>query len=124
LIDDFLASSDPKVIRKVLTKIDLRYCPNCNKLNPKVNHIRTQLKGEIGSAKLKVMLKKIRKAKKLTQKDISNFLGFSVARYSAIENNKKKPSILLALKIAHILDCDVNEIFELEFDDQYFEEVR
>lgn len=69
--------------------------------------------GEIDSG-LEVNIKKIRTRNGLTQQDVAQKLGFSVARFSEIERNKKVPSIQLALKLAEVLDCDVNELYKLK----------
>lgn len=118
LIDFFLNSAEQEAIKKVLNKIDLSRCPSCNKINLLVKLYKAEHSPELSGATLKVNLKEIRKNKKITQEYVSTLLGFSPARYSVIENNKKKPSILLALKIAKILNCDVNEIFNLELGQQ------
>ncbi|MTI84964.1 MAG: helix-turn-helix transcriptional regulator [Firmicutes bacterium] len=60
-----------------------------------------------------VCLKEVRKAKGITQAEVASRMGFTVARYSDIENNRKKPSILLALKLARALECNISEIYRL-----------
>ena len=43
--------------------------------------------------------------------------GAHVAWACAIESGKYNPSAILALKIAHVFNCSVNDIFELEESD-------
>jgi len=41
-------------------------------------------------------------------------MGWAKQRYNAVEKNKSVPSVLLALKLANALECDVNEIYKLK----------
>lgn len=63
---------------------------------------------------LEVNLKAVRTEKGLTQEDVAGMMGFSKSRYADIEKIKKVPSVFLALKLAGVLDCNVNDIFSLK----------
>ena len=55
-------------------------------------------------------MKKLRKAKKLTQKDLGKLVGISEAQISLIENGKRFPSFETLLKIAEALDCESSDL--------------
>ena len=52
-----------------------------------------------------------------TQQQLADFVGVSRQTINAIEKGKFVPSTLLALKIARVLECSVEELFILEADD-------
>ena len=56
---------------------------------------------------------KIRKLKNITQQELSISAEVSRKSINAIENCVYIPSTVLALKIARILNCKVEDIFEL-----------
>ena len=58
-------------------------------------------------------LEVIRKNAKLTQQQLSEFAEVSRKSINAIENGIYIPSTVLALKIARILKCSVEDIFKL-----------
>ena len=58
-------------------------------------------------------LEVIRKNAKLTQQQLSEFAEVSRKSINAIENGIYTPSTVLALKIARILKCSVEDIFKL-----------
>ena len=58
-------------------------------------------------------LKELRKSASLTQQDLSNSAEVSRKSINAIENGIYVPSTVLALKIAKILNCKVEDIFKL-----------
>ncbi len=60
---------------------------------------------------IEIKLKKVRIQKSLTQKYIAEKMGFSTQRYNDIEKGRKLPSILLALRLAEVMGCDVNELY-------------
>lgn len=62
---------------------------------------------------IEIMLKEVRTQKGLTQKYIAEKMGFSTQRYNDIEKGRKLPSILLALRLAEVMGCDVNDIYRL-----------
>ena len=51
---------------------------------------------------------------KMTQDELATRLNVSRQTLSAIENNKYFPSLELALKIAKVFSCTVDEIFSLD----------
>lgn len=51
---------------------------------------------------------------RVTQDELAEKLGVSRQTLSAIENNKYFPSLELALKIAKVFGCTVEELFSLE----------
>lgn len=58
---------------------------------------------------------KVERAKKdLTQAKLAKLTGVSRQTINAIELGKYVPSALLALKMAKIFECQVEEIFQLE----------
>jgi putative transcriptional regulator len=50
----------------------------------------------------------------LTQEDLAKRIGVSRQTINSIEKNRYVPSTLLALKLSHVFQKSVNEIFELE----------
>tara|TARA_E500000178_G_C16326967_1_gene447223 strand:+ start:115 stop:333 length:219 start_codon:yes stop_codon:yes gene_type:complete len=58
-------------------------------------------------------LEQIRKNKGLTQQELSNKADVSRKSINAIENGVYVPSTVLALKISKILNCKVEDLFEL-----------
>ena len=50
----------------------------------------------------------------MTQQELADKLGVSRQTIIAVEKGKFKPSVKLALKLANILHCTVEELFELE----------
>ena len=65
-------------------------------------------------------IKQIRKAKKLSQKEVISAIGMGAAQYSRIENSKTEPSISSLEKIAHALGITLAELFA---EDSQFNEV-
>ena len=59
-------------------------------------------------------LRVFRAKHKMTQDDLATKLGVSRQTLSAIENNKYFPSLELALKIAKVFSCTVDELFSLD----------
>ena len=58
-------------------------------------------------------LEEIRKSAGLTQQKLSESAEVSRKSINAIENGIYVPSTVLALRIAKILDCSVEDIFKL-----------
>ena len=58
-------------------------------------------------------LKEIRTEKGFTQKELTDLLKITPSYLSKIENGKKLPNVLLAVRLATILDCKVEDIFLL-----------
>ena len=67
---------------------------------------------------MKNIIKKIRVEQGHTQQDLAIALNVSRQTISYIENGQKKPTILLALKLAEYLGLSVEDIFELEETDR------
>ncbi|MCL9981143.1 MAG: helix-turn-helix transcriptional regulator [Bacteroidia bacterium] len=55
-----------------------------------------------------------RAKQRITQDELAEKLGVSRQTLSAIENNKYFPSLELALKIAKVFQCTVDELFSLD----------
>ena len=95
-------------------------CAVCGEqyLNPDVSRYIDEQVDKINAGEpdsgLMVNIRAVRTSKGLTQQAVAKKLGFTVARFSEIERNKKVPSIHLALKIAEALDCDVNDLYKLK----------
>lgn len=58
-------------------------------------------------------LKEYRKAKKISQQELAQLVGVRRETIVHLENNRYNPSLEMALKIAEIFDCHVEEIFQL-----------
>ena len=56
-------------------------------------------------------IRKIRIAKKLSQKEVIMNANIDTAQYSRIENNKTEPSLTTIEKIAKALDISLSELF-------------
>ncbi len=61
---------------------------------------------------------RVERAKKdITQAQLAGLVKVSRQTINAIESGKYNPSAILALKIAHVFNCSVDDIFELEESD-------
>ena len=56
-------------------------------------------------------LKEKRLTKNITQQELAYKVGVSISQVANIENNRCICNVEMAIKIAHILDCIVEEIF-------------
>jgi len=63
---------------------------------------------------MKNEIRVFRAKRRITQDDLAVALGVSRQTLSAIENNKYFPSLELALKIAKVFECTVEELFSLD----------
>jgi len=63
---------------------------------------------------MKNEIRVFRAKQRITQDELALKLGVSRQTINAIENNKYFPSLELALKIAKIFNCTVEELFSLE----------
>lgn len=63
---------------------------------------------------MKNEIRVFRAKRRITQDDLAAALSVSRQTLSAIENNKYFPSLELALKIAKVFDCTVEELFSLD----------
>ena len=59
-------------------------------------------------------LKEYRKAKKISQQELAQLVGVRRETIVHLENNRYNPSLEMALKIAEIFDCHVEELFQLK----------
>jgi putative transcriptional regulator len=64
--------------------------------------------------RLKTALKLRRTMRDLTQAELAALAGITRKSVNAIETGSMVPSIVLALKLARALGCDVAELFSLE----------
>ncbi|WP_313892944.1 helix-turn-helix transcriptional regulator [Psychrobacillus sp.] len=66
---------------------------------------------------LKNRLKELRARHDFTQIELAKHAGVTRQTIGFIEKGEFSPSITLALKLAHALNCDINELFWLEEED-------
>lgn len=66
---------------------------------------------------MKNRIKVARAEKSITQQQLADAAGVSRQTINAIESGKFVPSTILALKIAHIFERPVEEIFQLDDED-------
>ncbi|HEM3213213.1 TPA: helix-turn-helix transcriptional regulator [Streptococcus suis] len=59
-------------------------------------------------------LKEYRKARKISQQELAQLVGVRRETIVHLENNRYNPSLEMALKIAEIFDCHVEELFQLK----------
>ena len=59
-------------------------------------------------------LKRLRKAKGLTQKELGEMCDVSESMIGLIENGNRKPSYELLLKLGEALDCNVDDLMRGE----------
>ncbi|HEM5260955.1 TPA: helix-turn-helix transcriptional regulator [Streptococcus suis] len=59
-------------------------------------------------------IKEYRKAKKISQQELAQLVGVRRETIVHLENNRYNPSLEMALKIAEIFDCHVEELFQLK----------
>lgn len=58
-------------------------------------------------------LKELRKVQKISQQELAEMIGVRRETIVHLENNRYNPSLEMALKIAEIFNCPVEEIFQL-----------
>lgn len=63
---------------------------------------------------MKNEIRVFRAKRRITQDELAAKLDVSRQTLSAIENNKYFPSLELALKIAKVFECTVDELFSLD----------
>ncbi|NLI69666.1 MAG: helix-turn-helix transcriptional regulator [Firmicutes bacterium] len=59
-------------------------------------------------------IRKLRKELGLRQEDLARKTGVTRQTINAIENDKYNPTLVLAMKLARLLDTSVEELFQLE----------
>ncbi len=52
----------------------------------------------------------------MSQQKLADLAGCTRQTIIALEQNKYLPSLMLALKLAHIFVCNVEELFQISFD--------
>lgn len=67
-------------------------------------------------------IRKIRIAKKLSQKEVILNAGLDTAQYSRIENNKTEPSLTTLEKITKALGVSFSELFAISEDNLYLKD--
>ncbi len=67
--------------------------------------------------KMMIKLREIRAQLGITQEELAKKVGVSRQTINYIERGKYKPTVILALKIAKVLNKNVEEIFVLEESD-------
>ena len=55
-------------------------------------------------------LKEIRKRKKITQKEVAEYLEITQASYSGYESERIEPNIECLIKLSKLFDCSIDEI--------------
>lgn len=55
-------------------------------------------------------IRKLRKEKGLTQKQLAKLVDVTESQISQIENGKRNPGFELLLKLGEVFDCDVDDI--------------
>jgi transcriptional regulator with XRE-family HTH domain len=64
--------------------------------------------------KLNAVIKKVREAKGLTQKEVAVSLKMDASQYSRIESGKTDPSFTIVAKIAKALGVTLSELFQAD----------
>lgn len=62
-------------------------------------------------------IKEYRKAKKMSQYELAQAIGVARQTINLIENDKYNPSLSLCLKLAHVLETDLNTLFWEEYNE-------
>ncbi len=62
------------------------------------------------TSKPREKLKKVRKARGLTQLEVANYVGTNKNHYSDIERGVRRPGIKLAIKITDFFGIDIKEL--------------
>lgn len=57
-------------------------------------------------------MRELRKAMGLTQKELAEKVGMTLAAVNRYENGVRVPSVNIAVRIAHALGCTVEELVE------------
>ncbi len=63
---------------------------------------------------MKNRIKVLRAEKNLSQDELAKAIEVSRQTINAIENGKFNPSVKLAMRMAQVFECTVEQIFELE----------
>lgn len=65
-------------------------------------------------------IRELRKARKLSLRDVAFKIGMEPSNLSVIENGKSNPQILTYARIASALNVTLTDLFEIDFDFQTF----
>ncbi len=63
---------------------------------------------------MKNHLKALRAAHRMTQEELAQRVHVSRQSIVAIESGKYNPSLQLAFKLAHVFDCNIEDVFIFE----------
>ena len=63
---------------------------------------------------MKNLIRELRTDLELTQEELANLCDVSRQTINAIENNKYNPTLLLAIKLAKVLDTTVEGLFIID----------
>ena len=66
---------------------------------------------------MKNSIRVARAERRITQQQLADAVGVSRQTINAIESGKFVPSTVLALKMARIFSCNVEELFQLDEDE-------
>ena len=69
--------------------------------------------------KLKNSIKEKRQKRSLTQQGLADLVGVSRQTIISLEKYRYKPSLELGLKMAHVLELDINKLFYLDLENIY-----
>lgn len=64
---------------------------------------------------VEILLKEMRQRKKVTLNKLSEKSGISTTHINDIENNIKKPSLLVMVQLAKALDVDITELYKVKW---------
>ncbi len=67
---------------------------------------------------MKSFIRELRTDLGLTQEELANLCDVSRQTINAIENNKYNPTLLLAIKLAKVLDTTVEKLFIIEEEEE------
>lgn len=82
-------------------------------LNPRINYTYIE---HHRNMKLKNSIKEERQKRSLTQQELAGLVGVSRQTIISIERYRYKPSLELGLKMAHVLELDINKLFYLDLE--------
>lgn len=68
----------------------------------------------MSTAQLKNAIRRLRFERNMTQEELALRVGVSRQTVMSIEQGRTNPSVLLALKIARVLQAPVTEVFSME----------
>lgn len=69
-------------------------------------------------------LRRLRKARDITQEDFANDSGFDRGYISGVERGVRNPSVLVLARIASALEADVSELFDAHKAEKFANSIR